>query len=72
MEQRRAVNAHSGGLGRLGIEPLRVCRPTVADSNIMLRHDPDPHRSEKFDPDPHLCDADPLVDRANKPFNVLF
>jgi hypothetical protein len=34
------------------MEPWRVCRPVVADSQHFDEgQDPDPHGSERFDPD---------------------
>ncbi len=42
---------------RLKMEPLRVSRPVVADSNHFdEEQDPDSHWSEKFDPDPHYSE----------------
>jgi hypothetical protein len=41
---------------RLKMEPWRVYRTVVADSNHFDKEqdlDPDPHYSEKLDPDPH-------------------
>ncbi len=56
MEPWRAKDAHIGGW-RLKMNPCRICRPLVANSQHVDEEqgpDQDPHSS-----DPHLTDADP-------------